>query len=57
MSILSKHALTGRICMAGKGNKPAPTQKVVYRRSDKGTFVTEKYAKAHPKFTEKEIVP
>jgi len=25
-----------------------------FRRSDTGTFVTEKYAKAHPKTTEKE---
>jgi hypothetical protein len=34
----------------------AVKKKTVYRDSDKGGFVTEEYAKRHPKTTEKERV-
>lgn len=37
-------------------SKPQPQRKTVYRDSDKGRFVTEKYAEKHPKTTEKERV-
>jgi hypothetical protein len=42
--------------VANKSSKTAPKH-TVYRSSIKGTFVTEQYAKGHPKTTEKEIVP
>ena len=42
--------------MATKSNKPA-NQRTIYRRSDNGQITTKQYAKAHPKTTEKQIVP
>jgi hypothetical protein len=37
--------------MSGKKSHPG------YRDSDKGHFVTEEYAKKHPKTTQKESIP
>lgn len=37
--------------MASKNSHPG------YRDSEKGTFVTEKYAKSHPSTTQKESIP
>lgn len=35
----------------------ADKKKTIYRDSEDGKFTTEKYAKSHPKTTEKERVP
>lgn len=37
-------------------SNPKGPRKTVYRNSDDGRFVTERYANTHPKTTEKERV-